>query len=65
MFSLSKSNFLKKSFHFQPALPKVLDDEDEDVEDEDQYSEHNHSLMDSVDFFFTTDAEIKKIKQKV
>lgn len=47
-----------------PALPKVLDDDDEDVEDEEQFLDHNHSLVDSVDFFFTTDAEINKIKQK-
>lgn len=49
---------------FQPALPKVLDDEDEDLEDEEQFGEHNHSLTDTVSFYFTTDDEIKKMKQK-
>jgi nuclear pore complex protein Nup210 len=48
-----------------PALPKVLDDDDEDNEEDDQFVEHNHSLTDSVEFFFTTEQEIQKIKQKI
>ena len=48
---------------FQPALPKVLDDDDEESEEEDQFTEHNHSLKDSVDFLFTTDEEVLKFKK--
>ena len=49
--------------YFQPALPKVLDDDDEESEEEDQFTEHNHSLKDSVDFLFTTDEEVLKFKK--
>ena len=43
----------------------MLDDDDEDLEDDDQFAEHNHSLTDSVAFHFTTEDQIRKIAQKV
>ena len=41
-------------FFLQPALPRVLDDdEDMDYEDEEDFMEHGHSLLDEIELHFT------------
>ena len=47
---------------FQPALPKVIDfDEDVDYEDEEEFMDHGHSLMDELELHLTSQDEMNKI----
>ena len=49
-------------FSFQPALPKVIDDdEDMDYEDEEEFMDHGHSLLDELELHFTSQEEMNKI----
>ena len=53
-------------FHYQPALPKVIDfDEDVDYEDEEEFMDHGHSLMDELELHLTSQDEMNKIVQEV
>ena len=53
---------LKLHFLFQPALPKVIDDdEDMDYEDEEEFMDHGHSLLDELELQFTSQEEMNKI----
>lgn len=51
---------------FQPALPKVIDEDDEDMdyEDEEMFANHGHSLMDEIDLHMTSNEEIAKFTPK-
>jgi len=45
-----------------PALPKVIDfDEDVDYEDEEEFMDHGHSLMDELELHLTSQDEMNKI----
>ena len=51
--------------HFQPALPKEIDfDEDVDYEDEEEFMDHGHSLMDELELHLTSQDEMNKIVQE-
>ena len=59
---LVKKNDIFFSFPFQPALPKVIDDdEDMDYEDEEEFMDHGHSLLDELELHFTSQEEMNKI----
>ena len=59
---LVKKNNIFFSFLFQPALPKVIDDdEDMDYEDEEEFMDHGHSLLDELELHFTSQEEMNKI----
>ena len=52
----------KVKFFPQPALPKVIDDdEDMDYEDEEEFMDHGHSLLDELELHFTSQEEMNKI----
>ena len=58
----SRTPVLKLHFLFQPALPKVIDDdEDMDYEDEEEFMDHGHSLLDELELQFTSQEEMNKI----
>ena len=56
---------LKKILHFfkfQPALPKVIDDdEDMDYEDEEDFSMHGHALIDELELHLASGEDIEKM----
>ena len=58
------------SFHcvilfLQPALPRVLDDdEDMDYEDEEDFMEHGHSLLDDIELHFTNAEDLAALTPK-
>ena len=49
----------------QPPLPRVLDDdEDMDYEDEEDFLEHGHSLLDEIELHFTNAADLAALTPK-
>ena len=61
-FTENRFNFEKFLSLFQPALPKVIDfDEDVDYEDEEEFMDHGHSLMDELELHLTSQDEMNKI----
>ena len=51
-------------FYFQPALPKVIDDdEDMDYEDEEDFSMHGHALIDELELHLASGEDIEKMPQ--
>ena len=54
---LLKKNGIKNA----PSLPKVAEDEDYDEEDEDEYIEHNHDLIQHLTIKLVSPQQIKEI----
>lgn len=46
-------------------LPKVILDDDEDMEDEEEFNEHSHHLIDSLDFELASDAEVSAVRRRL
>ena len=62
MFFLGQLLLKKLHFFPQPALPKVIDDdEDMDYEDEEEFMDHGHSLLDELELQLTSQEEMNKV----